>query len=99
MNLKISQHRINITSSFPLIAIKTTRVLNYKTRVVFKIFSNTNILSEILINSEIIRGASQSRLPRLIRVEASNTAGRVHQLQAFFLFLRGRHYTFVYLAA
>jgi hypothetical protein len=26
---------------------------------VFKIFSNTNILSEILINSEIIRGASQ----------------------------------------
>jgi hypothetical protein len=39
------------------------------------------------------------RLPRLIRVEASNTAGRVHQLQAFFLFLRGRHYTFVYLAA
>jgi hypothetical protein len=40
-----------------------------------------------------------SRLPRLIRVEASNTAGRVHQLQAFFLFLRGRHYTFVYLAA
>jgi hypothetical protein len=25
--------------------------------------------------------------------------GRVHQLQAFFLFLRGRHYTFVYLAA
>jgi hypothetical protein len=31
----------------------------YKTRVVFKIFSNTNILSEILINSEIIRGASQ----------------------------------------
>jgi hypothetical protein len=24
------------------------------------------------------------RLPRLIRVEASNTAGRVHQLQAFF---------------
>jgi hypothetical protein len=40
-----------------------------------------------------------ARLPRLIRVEASNTAGRVHQLQAFFLFLRGRHYTFVYLAA
>jgi hypothetical protein len=36
------------------------------------------------------------RLPRLIRVEASNTAGRVHQLQAFLLFLRGRHYTFVY---
>jgi hypothetical protein len=35
------------------------RFLNYKTRVVFKIFSNTNILSEILINSEIIRGASQ----------------------------------------
>jgi hypothetical protein len=35
------------------------RCLNYKTRVVFKIFSNTNILSEILINSEIIRGASQ----------------------------------------
>jgi hypothetical protein len=32
------------------------RFLNYKTRVVFKIF---NILSEILINSEIIRGASQ----------------------------------------
>jgi hypothetical protein len=26
-------------------------------------------------------------------------AGRVHQLQAFFLFLRGRHNTFVYLAA
>jgi hypothetical protein len=40
-----------------------------------------------------------ARLPRLIRVEASNTAGRVRQLQAFFLFLRGRHYTFVYLAA
>jgi hypothetical protein len=36
-----------------------SRFLNYKTRVVFKIFSNTNILSEILINSEIIRGASQ----------------------------------------
>jgi hypothetical protein len=35
------------------------RFFNYKTRVVFKIFSNTNILSEILINSEIIRGASQ----------------------------------------
>jgi hypothetical protein len=33
------------------------RFLNYKTRVVFKIFSNTNILSEILINSEIIREA------------------------------------------
>jgi hypothetical protein len=30
------------------------RFLNYKTRVVFKIFSNTNILAEILINSEII---------------------------------------------
>jgi hypothetical protein len=41
----------------------------------------------------------RARLPRLIRVEASNTAGRVHQLQAFLLFLRGRHYTFVYLAA
>jgi hypothetical protein len=36
-----------------------SRFLNYKTRVVFKIFSNTNTLSEILINSEIIRGASQ----------------------------------------
>jgi hypothetical protein len=36
-----------------------SRFFNYKTRVVFKIFSNTNILSEILINSEIIRGASQ----------------------------------------
>jgi hypothetical protein len=36
-----------------------SRFLNYKTRVVFKIFSNTNILSEIFINSEIIRGASQ----------------------------------------
>jgi hypothetical protein len=36
-----------------------SRFLNYKTRAVFKIFSNTNILSEILINSEIIRGASQ----------------------------------------
>jgi hypothetical protein len=36
-----------------------SRFLNYKTGVVFKIFSNTNILSEILINSEIIRGASQ----------------------------------------
>jgi hypothetical protein len=36
-----------------------SRFLNYKTRVVFKIFSNTNILSEILINSEIFRGASQ----------------------------------------
>jgi hypothetical protein len=36
-----------------------SRFLNYKTRVAFKIFSNTNILSEILINSEIIRGASQ----------------------------------------
>jgi hypothetical protein len=36
-----------------------SRFLNYKTRVVFKIFSNTNILSDILINSEIIRGASQ----------------------------------------
>jgi hypothetical protein len=47
--------------------------------------------------AELIMG--QARLPRLIRVEASNTAGRVHQLQAFFLFLRGRHYTFVYLAA
>jgi hypothetical protein len=38
------------------------RFLNYKTRVVVKIFSNTNILSEILIhilNSEIIRGGSQ----------------------------------------
>jgi hypothetical protein len=35
------------------------RFLNYKTRVVFKIFSNTNILSEILINLEITRGASQ----------------------------------------
>jgi hypothetical protein len=31
-----------------------TRFLNYKTRIVFKIFSNTYILSEILINSEII---------------------------------------------
>jgi hypothetical protein len=41
----------------------------------------------------------KSRLPRLIRVKASNTTGRVHQLQAFLLFLRGRHYTFVYLAA
>jgi hypothetical protein len=36
-----------------------SRFLNYITRVVFQIFSNTNILSEILINSEIIRGASQ----------------------------------------
>jgi hypothetical protein len=36
-----------------------SRFLNYKTRVVFKIFSNTNILLEILINSEIIRGAAQ----------------------------------------
>jgi hypothetical protein len=44
-------------------------------------------------------GKFHTRFPRLIRVEASNTAGRVHQLQAFFLFLRGRHYTFVYLAA
>jgi hypothetical protein len=34
-----------------------SRFLNYKTRIVFKIFSNTNILSEILINSEIIREA------------------------------------------
>jgi heme exporter protein D len=34
-----------------------------------------------------------SRLPRLMRDEASNTAGRVHQLQAFLLFLRGHHYT------
>jgi hypothetical protein len=33
--------------------------LNYKIRVVFKIFSNTNILLEILINSEIIPGGSQ----------------------------------------
>jgi hypothetical protein len=41
------------------IEIDRSRFLNYKTRVVFKIFSNTNILSEILINSEIIRGASQ----------------------------------------
>jgi hypothetical protein len=30
------------------------RFLNCKTRVVFNIFSNTNILSHILINSEII---------------------------------------------
>jgi hypothetical protein len=30
------------------------RFLNYKTRIVFNIFSNTNILSQILINSEII---------------------------------------------
>jgi hypothetical protein len=36
------------------------RFLNYKARVVFKIFSNTNILSESLITSESIRGASQS---------------------------------------
>jgi hypothetical protein len=35
------------------------RFLNYSLRVVFKIFSKTNILSEILINSEIIPGASQ----------------------------------------
>jgi hypothetical protein len=47
------------------------RFLNHKTRVVFKIFSNTNILSEILINSEIIRGASVEgritiqKMPRL----------------------------------
>jgi hypothetical protein len=51
------------------------------------------------LNKYSLRAYLQSRLPRLIRVEASNTAGRVHQLQAFFLFLRGRHYTFVYLAA
>jgi hypothetical protein len=40
-----------------------------------------------------------ARLPGLIRVETSNTAGRVHQLRAFLLFLRGHHYTFVYLGA
>jgi hypothetical protein len=37
----------------------TPRFLNYKTHVVFKIVSNTNVLSEIFLNSEIIRGASQ----------------------------------------
>jgi hypothetical protein len=38
---------------------------------------------------------------RLVYIDTvgHDTAGRVHQLQAFFLFLRGRHYTFVYLAA
>jgi hypothetical protein len=30
------------------------RFLNYKTRVIFNIFSNINILSQILINSEMI---------------------------------------------
>jgi hypothetical protein len=53
-NLRKSSFFENVSSVF-----NRSRFLNYKTRVVFKIFSNTNILSEILINSESIRGAPQ----------------------------------------
>jgi hypothetical protein len=80
-------------------------ILFRRFELVFLIFSS---IVHVFMPIALIKSDTQNirliqpldtRLPRLIRVEASNTAGRVHQLQAFFLFLRGRHYTFVYLAA